>query len=387
MGKRLEQVTEELSSVRKQLEKISAVGTSACYVKLEDTEILKYPDGHLEAKGGNIKLNYVDAQCFIPLTVENDIITEAAFSGSGIEKGNKVTTLVIFTLDEQGRYLSETHVYDQYGTEMKDRQITVTLDTVKPFAVLRNAESNNLDNMDGYGLPKVFNSLPLFEALDLAFNVIFGDLDKGEKLLLVNELLCKFDSNGKPITPNEQAKKTFVMLQKESVGTADMVHEYNPEIRADDVTKAMELILSLISMSFGYGTKKYSFENGQITTATEYVGERQDQMQEINRQRQEAIQYISDIVKAAMWFSNTFCGTSYDINYDIQIDFDDSYIIDKEAKLDRERNDALSFDIPQLKIWYLMDAYNLAEEEATALVTQAQEEQEQNAAAEETPAD
>lgn len=270
---------------------------------------------------------------------------------------------------------------------MKDRQITVTLDTVKPFAVLRNAEANNLDNMDGYGLPKVYNALPLFESLDLAFNVLFGDLDKGEKLLLVNELLCKFDSNGKPITPNEQAKKTFVMLQKESVGTADLVHEYNPEIRADDVTKAMELILSLISMSFGYGTKKYSFENGQITTATEYVGERQDQMQEINRQRQEAIQYISDIVKASMWFSNVFCGTSYDLTYDVQIDFDDSYIIDKEAKLDRERNDALSFDIPQLKIWYLMDAYNLAEEEATALVTQAQEEQEQNAAAEEIPAD
>lgn len=86
---------------RKQLEKISAVGTSACYVKLEDAEILKYPDGHLEAKGGTIKLNYVDAQCFIPLTVENDIITEAAFSGSGIEKGKKVTTLVIFTIDEQ----------------------------------------------------------------------------------------------------------------------------------------------------------------------------------------------------------------------------------------------------------------------------------------------
>lgn len=32
----------------------------------------------------------------------------------------------------------------------------------------------------------------------------------------------------------------------------------------------------------GHGTKKYSFENGQITTATEYIGERQDQMQELN---------------------------------------------------------------------------------------------------------
>lgn len=34
-----------------------------------------------------------------------------------------------------------------------------------------------------------------------------------------------------------------------------------------------------------------------------------------------------------------------------------------------ERADALSFpEIPQLKIWYLMDAYNISEEEAKGLV-------------------
>ena len=146
----------------------------------------------------------------------------------------------------------------------------------------------------------------------------------------------------------------------------------------EQITKTFELALSLLSMMFGYGTKKYSFENGQITTATEYIGERQDQMQELNRQRQEATRYIQDICRAVMWFSNTFRGTGYDLAADILVDFDDSYITDKEAELERRRNDAMSFDIPQLTIWYLMEAYSLSEEEATAMVAARQEEEEQD---------
>ena len=155
-----------------------------------------------------------------------------------------------------------------------------------------------------------------------------------------------------------------------------MIQEYNPEIRVDQITKSFELALSLLSMSFGYGTKKYSFENGQITTATEYMGERQDQMQELNRQRQEAIRYIQDICKAVMWFANTFQGKAFTLNQEIMVDFDDSYITDREAELERKRNDALSFDIPELTIWYLMEAYSLTEDEAKKLVKEKLQEEE-----------
>ena len=85
-----------------------------------------------------------------------------------------------------------------------------------------------------------------------------------------------------------------------------------------------------------------------------------------------------------MWFSNTFQGTGWDLEHDILIDFDDSYITDKVTELDRKRNDALSFDIPELTIWYLMDAYDLTEEDATAMV-QAKEEKEAEENQNETP--
>lgn len=363
---------------RKQLEKTSADGTTACYIRLDNATFMD--DNSVQ--GGEIKLNYVEADSFMPLTVENDIVTEAAFSGSALSKGKKQITLVLFTIGENGLYTAETHVFDDKGNELKELETIVQLGDVKPFAVMRVAEVNNLDDMTGYGLPKLWNAIPVLKITDLCYNVLFSDLDKADKILLINELLCEFDKNGKPILTPEQ-KKLFVFTGEKLPDEKGMIQEYNPEIRIEQITKAFELALSLLSMSFGYGTKKYSFENGQITTATEYIGERQDQMQELNRQRQEATRYIQDICRAVMWFANTFQGKSFNLDQDILVDFDDSYITDKEADLERKRNDAMSFEIPELTIWYLMDAYSLTEQGARALVMKKQEEEDQDTDGEE----
>lgn len=358
---------------RKQLEKTSADGTTACYIRLDNATFMD----NNSVQGGAIRLNYVEADAFMPLTVENDIVTEAAFSGSTLVKGKKQTTLVLFIRGDNGMYTAETHIFDDKGNELRDLETIVQLGDVKPFAVMRNAEVNNLDAMEGYGLPKLRNAIPVLKVVDLCYNVLFSDLDKAEKIILVNELLCEFDKDGKPKLTPEQ-KKLFVFTGEKLPEEKSMIQEYNPEIRIEQVTKAFELALSLLSMSFGYGTKKYSFENGQITTATEYVGERQDQMQELNRQRQEAIRYIRDICLAVMWFANTFQGKSFNLDQEILVDFDDSYITDREAELERKRNDALSFDIPELTVWYLMDAYSLTEEDARKLVEAKVEKEEQD---------
>lgn len=356
---------------RKQLEKTSADGTVACYIRLENAQIMS--DNTIQ--NGKIRLNYVEAESFIPLTVVNDEVIEAAFSSSTLKKSKKETVLVIFTIDENGLYKVSTHIFDHMGKEISEKGHTLQLGDVKPFAVMRTAEVNNIDDMEGYGVPKILNAIPFLKGLDLAYNVLFSDLDKAEKILLINELLCEFDKNGKPKLTPEQ-KKLFVLLGEKLPEEKDVIQEYNPTIRINEIVETIKLCLSLLSMMFGYGTKKYNFESGQITTATEYIGERQDQAQELNRQRKEATDYITGIVKAIMWFSNTFNKAQYNLEEEIIINFDDSYITDKEAELERKRNDALSFDIPKLKVWYLMEAYGLTEDEAVAIIAESEQEPE-----------
>lgn len=347
--------------LRRQIERTSALGTAAAYISMEGAEI--YEDGMI--KGGKPRINYLYANQYIPLTVVNGEVIEAAFCGKEKKKDKSEYKLVIFVLDESGKYHGLTYIIDENGNEKESTDIT--LGEVKPFSILTTAEVNNIDDMgDGYGLPKIWDSIAIFEGIDLAYNILFSDLDKGEKIILINDLLCKYGPNGE-VTQSIENKKLFVLVGEKLPDDKNMIHEYNPELRIQSVRDIFEFLLSLVSMSFGFGSKKYTFENSQIQTATEYIGAKQDQMQDLNRQRYQLTEYIQGIIRAAEWFENQFNGAHYDLNEEITVDYDDSLVIDKETILERKRNDALSFDIPKLTIWYLMDAYNLTEEEATAM--------------------
>lgn len=366
-----------ITQYRKQLEKVSATGTVGAYITLKNAKYLESENGALSVKGGTIKINYVDADCILPLTVENDVVIECAFAGTSKVRGKEKTTLVEFLL-ENDKYKAITTVFDDKGNKIDDECNTLQLGDVKPFAIMTNAEVNNIEEMEGYGLPKVYNSIPLFMAVDLCYNLLHGDLAKGDKLVFLNELLAciKKDAKGTPYLTKQQ-KEIFILLGQDGGKLPDektLVQEYNPEIRIEAITKAFELVLSLLSMSFGYGTKKYTFENGKITTATEYIGTKQDAMQELNKQRANAADYITDIVHAAMWFANTFQGANHSLEEDLSIEFDDSYVEDKVSKLESMRADALSFgEVPILLVWYLMEKYNLTEEDAKKYINSEKE--------------
>lgn len=358
---------------REQLEKVSATGTVGAYVYLKNATYLNKANGDVTVSGGEIRINYCDADSIIPLTVENNLVTECAFTATNRVKGKEVTTLVIF-VSENGKYTAETVLFDGSGRKIDDN--IIQLGEVKPFAILTNAEVNNLEDMEGYGLPKIYNAIPLFKAIDLCYNILYGDLDRGEKIVFINELLSCIKRDEKTgmhyLTP--QQKELFILLGEKLPQQDVLIQEYNPEIRVEQITKAFELVLSLLSMSFGYGTKKYTFENGKITTATEYIGEKQDAMQELNKQRKNATDYIEDIIHAAMWFANSFQGKAYNTEEKLSVEFDDSYIEDKQAKLESMRADALSFaEVPILKVWYLMEKYNLPEEDAKKYIQYTEE--------------
>ena len=45
--------------------------------------------------------------------------------------------------------------------------------------------------MMGYGYPKVYGAIGILKAVDLCFNVLFGDLDKADKLVLAQRTVVQ----------------------------------------------------------------------------------------------------------------------------------------------------------------------------------------------------
>ena len=341
---------------RRQLELMSAEGTVACYVCVKNGQI--YDNG--TTRGGTIRLNYVEASGFLPITIVNDEVTEAAFWGDYIEGGKTKAGLVIF-LKDGDNYTCESVLFGNGAPVVE----VSTLGNVKPFAVMRTAEVNSIANMEGYGFPKVYANIPLFFNLDAAFGAFFNDIEKSEAITFINEQLVDFDEDLKPVSRSDERKKRFVFLGEGLPDSKTLIHNEQPTIRIEQFRQSIELMLDILSMKFGFGTKRYSFQDGQVQTATEYIGERQDMMQELNKQRQQSRQYIEGIVRAVLWFSNKTNGTSYDLEGEINIEFDDSYIEDRTAKLEAYRQDALSgLGGAHTRALYLAEMYNLDEKEA-----------------------
>lgn len=348
---------------RKQLELTAAEGTVAAYVRLEGADV--YSDGSL--RGGDIRINYVEAGCFCPLTVEDDVVTEAAFWGYDYRMTRHVTEMVICTKDDNGLYHYIVRAYDEAGNRIPERDDDVTLGEVRPFAVMHTAQVNTFDGMQGFGFPKLAMVIPVLQGLDSAFTALLGDIDQSEKITLINELLCKFDDSGNPITPGEQMKRRFVMLGEKLPDQQDLVHEITPAIRADEFKNTIELLLSVLSQQFGFGTKKYSFDSNtnSMVTATQYIGERQDMLQELNRQRHCAREYITDLVHALLWFGVKYQGHNFALDDEVLIDFDDSYIENKADRLESIRQDVINgIGGAYVRQQYLMQKYNLDEAEA-----------------------
>lgn len=346
---------------RKQVEQMSANGTVGAYIRVEDADI--YEDNTF--RNGKIKIEYCDSLNIVPLTVVNSNIVECAFTGNDIENQKKIYTLVMFTLKDD-IYYARSYYLDEYGKEIVERTQVVQLADVKPFAIMRTAENNNL-KMGGYGYPKLWSAIPSLKTVDLTMTMWNRDLMKSDKLVLINENLCK-NENGKIVPPTKEQRNLFVQLGSQKLPEENsMYQEYNPIVRMGEVVQSLETALSILSLSFGFGTKKYTFEQGRIVTATEYIGENQSAMQEVNKQRAESTEYITDLVKAIAYFYNLTQNANLIIE-EVKIDYDDSYVEDKSAVAEAMRNDALSFNIPKLQLWYFMKKYNLAEEEAKQLL-------------------
>lgn len=347
---------------RKQLEMMAATGTVGAYIRLDNA--ILYDDGIV--RDGDIKINYVSASSIIPITVENEEVVECAFIGSDYQSGKKIQTLVVFRLGEDKKYTAGSYYFDE-NKELSDKRTTLQLGEVKPFAIMRTAEVNSLSGMQGYGFPKLLKAIPFLKAIDLCYAILYGDLDKGQKLLFINELLADIqkDKNGKAfLTPKQ--KELFILMGEKLPVDKDLIYEYNPEIRIQAIKDTFQLCLSMLSTMFGFGSKKYTLESGEIKTATEYIGQRQDAMQELNRQRQEAKDYITNIVNALIWFHNQFSNEGPWISDDeICIEFDDSYITDKQTEMDAWRADAQAFpEVKEFLIQYIMRRLNCERDEA-----------------------
>lgn len=316
-------------------------------------------------EGEEIKIDYVQGDCIFPLTWTNGKITECAFASEYQEGGEKRVYLNIH-VKGNNQYIVYNKMFNDDGKEIPLEEgflpIWVTGSTTPLFQIITPNIVNNIDTNCPMGISVFANSIDLLEGIDLVYDSYDNEFRLGKKRIFVDSTMVKVNvETGSQQPAFDTNDTTFYSFPFDS-GSKDSknkaIEESDLTIRAEEHEKGLNTRLNLLSAKCGFGQNHYSFENGQLKTATEVVSENSQLFRSIKKDELILQKALTDMVKAILFLLNKQTD-------DISISFDDSIIEDTEAIAQRallEKNSGLIDSI-----MYYQKVYGLTEEQAIKL--------------------
>ena len=333
------------------IEKAFFSGTGAFVVKAKGMA-MDVDGGILPDEGARLALDYLDAQKIIPLSMRNGIITEAAFVSEEIHKGEAHLYLELHELEEDSTYRISNYYFraanDILMPEKLPPGIAPVWHTGSPyplFAIVSPNAVNNIDHNNGMGMAVYADALDALQGVDLAFNNFCRDFYLGGKKVFYNKSLIRHvsDGYGKTVTiaPDDVAQQLFMQMDGDTIDLdeKELIYEFNPALRVAENKDGVQAMLDYLSFKCGLGTKHYQFNAGSIVTATQYTGDKQELIQNAAKHYIPVEAALKAVVKAALWVGREVMGAPVHPETPVTIQFEDSYIIDKESERERDRQD------------------------------------------------
>lgn len=325
------------------IEKAFATGTGAVTIHVSKVKLQENGEklSVQTSPDAEIQLNYLSAEFIIPLSVDNDRITEAAFASETVSKGKKHLLLEVHRLNENGHYVIENYRFLLENDKLTEVPLTDTMiarfDTgasIPWFAIVMPNIENNVEDTNGLGLSIIHGAIDALKSVDMCFNNFCSDIYLGQKKVFMEKKLVKIDDDGTPIAPDDvnQQLFTFIDFPLDSADTKKFIMEFNPALRVDENTKAVQAALDYLSFKCGLGNKHYQFNSGTVVTATQYTGDQQDLIQNADKHYAVVEQFLISLVRSIIHIGKHLMGADVAENADVEIDFDRSVIIDDTAE-------------------------------------------------------
>lgn len=323
-----------------------------------------------------VSIDYLPADFFIPLTVENGNVTEIAIVSEFTKNAVPYAYLEIHRKAEDGTYVIDNRYFNRQNGRFDPVPSPEgvlsqyrTGSAIPLFSVLSPNIKKNISCGPGMGLSIFSDSIDQLKAVDLAFNNFCVDFKLGGKKVFYTQDLIQYDDQNRAIAPDDVAQQLFLQ-----VGSGDNLNpdskpliEYNPTLRVAENSDGIQKALDYLSFKCGLGTKHYQFNSGTVVTATQYHGDKQELVQHAAKHTANVDKAIKGILQALLWATKELCGAPTDPETQITIKYSDNYIVDPDTQRERDRQDVR--DNLMLPWEYRVKWYGETEEEAKAILS------------------
>lgn len=288
----------------------------------------------------SVKVRYYDARMVVPLTWDEEGVTECAFVTRVFYRGRAVDQLQMHMLGALGTYQIRTVCFDSDGNVIEPEGVISEYDTgsVWPtFSIVRPAVTNTRVDFSPYGQSVFADAIDAVQAVDLTFDALISEVDASKMRVFLSDVMFdqKTDGKGKRI-PIPFGKGDCTVFRK-VMSTEDMVQEFAPALRTSSQSEAFRIALQMLGDLTGFGLGCFDFDEsrGYIKTATEVSSDNSALMRNIARHEHLLDASLANISHALLHTGRTF-GDVLPDEGKITCLFDDSIITDTAAEKEQD---------------------------------------------------
>lgn len=348
------------------IEKAMATGTAGAILRIKHVTVDR--QGKLKVNSRTkLDIIYVAANQIVPLKVEHGkIIDVAIVSENYNSRGEKEYYIEIHKLQynkekEKDEYEITNTYLDKNGKEINKENIakkyTINSD-IPMFSILKpaiaNPLNNNQNNTNGLGFSIYGTALDQLKACDITYNNFVMDFYLGGKKVFYNKKIVKQKTiqvkgtDGKireeqiDMYPDDLTKQQWATYGDEMKNLKDdpAITEYNPELRVEEDVKGIQFALNMLSFKSGLGTDYYRFDGSKgIVTATQYLGDRQDLMDNANKHRANVNAFVENICKGILLLGRILFKEKVTENCTVSVIDEDGFLVDTETEKKEFRQD------------------------------------------------
>ena len=285
----------------------------------------------LDVSAKKVRVRQYDARMVVPLTWDEEGVTECAFVTRVYWRGKGVDQLTIHMRGLAGTYVIQTVCFDADGNVILPEGILDTYDTgsVWPtFSLVKPAIDNTRVDMSPYGQSVFADAIDAIQAVDLTFDALMNEVDAGKMRIFLSDVMFdqREDTKGKRVSI-PFGKQDCTVFRK-VMSTEDMVQEFAPQLRTTAQSEAFRVALQMLGDLTGFGITYFDFDNvGYVKTATEVSSDNSALMRNIARHEHVLERSLASISHALLHMGRTF-GEGLPDEGELSVVFDDSIITD-----------------------------------------------------------
>ena len=306
-----------------------------------------------------VRIRHYDARMVIPLSWDEDGISECAFVTRAFYRGKAVDQLqmhlrggmgfsadlspsspshenegALLAHESEETYRIVTVCFDHEGNELAPAGILPIYDTGCPFptfGIVKPAVTNTRVDMSPYGQSVFADAVDAVQAVDLTFDALINEIDLSKMRVFLSDVLFDREQDGNKNVTIPFGKQDCTVFRK-VMSTEDTIQEFAPALRTEAQGKAFRLALQVLGDLCGLGVNYFDLDNvGYVKTATEVSSDNSALMRNV-RKNENALEGALAGVAHALLACARHMGEGLPDEGDVGVIYDDSIVQDTASE-------------------------------------------------------